>query len=351
MTTRPGNLSRYGTQPASLRCALSLAGAVGSTNRTVVSSNRRSRGDASRRIGDGSAGGKSGTGRSADNGTPGVGGAHDSVALVRTILIGVVGVCAGVGVSWGQPGATLADQTPSAPSPSAPSPFAAPAPMSPGQPTMPSDATPPAAADPAAVGAADPAWSACDDAFARAAIGDQGAADSRLGELAKRWPQHPAAARATELVRASELRPARSRRAGPDRARRAGVLVDGRRRVRRLQRLRALALRQRAGDRRDLHARRRRLARAGARGVAQRRRAGRGTAVQLGADLGAAGTAWRSTTASPRAGARRRSRSVPRARGCSPELDCGEPGTRHRATSRSPTRSCYGARCSPCGGT
>jgi hypothetical protein len=65
------------------------------------------------------------------------------------------------------------------------------------------------AADPGAPG--DPAWSAYDDAFTRAAGGDRSGASARLLELSKQWPLHPAAVRAGSLVHASEPRPA-----GPD---------------------------------------------------------------------------------------------------------------------------------------
>lgn len=46
----------------------------------------------------------------------------------------------------------------------------------------------------------DPAWHAYDDAFSHAAAGDRDGANTRLSELARRWPLHPAAARATALA-------------------------------------------------------------------------------------------------------------------------------------------------------
>jgi len=52
----------------------------------------------------------------------------------------------------------------------------------------------------------DPAWAAYDGAFSRAAAGDRAGASTRLLELSTRWPQHPAGARATQLVRRSEPR-------------------------------------------------------------------------------------------------------------------------------------------------
>lgn len=72
---------------------------------------------------------------------------------------------------------------------------------------MPADAAPadaapsPAAPSAAAPAEPDPAWSAYDDAFSRAAAGDRGGASDRLRELARQWPLHPASARATSLVR------------------------------------------------------------------------------------------------------------------------------------------------------
>jgi hypothetical protein len=47
----------------------------------------------------------------------------------------------------------------------------------------------------------DPAWNAYDDAFSRAATGDRAAASAQLDDLSQRWPLHPAAARATSMVR------------------------------------------------------------------------------------------------------------------------------------------------------
>jgi hypothetical protein len=91
----------------------------------------------------------------------------------------------------------------------------APAPPAPGSPAPASPAPAPgpasSAADPAASPALlpdpDPAWHAYDDAFSRAAAGDRADANTRLTDVSKRWPLHPAAARATSLVRASEPRP------------------------------------------------------------------------------------------------------------------------------------------------
>lgn len=102
---------------------------------------------------------------------------------MRAIAIAIVGVCASVGASRGEPAATA----PGAPPAAAP---AAPEPASP---------------EP------DPAWRAYDEAFSQAAAGDRSAASTGLRRLAAEWPLHPAAARASALVRASEPRPA-----GPD---------------------------------------------------------------------------------------------------------------------------------------
>lgn len=102
---------------------------------------------------------------------------------MRAIAIAVVGVCASAGASRGEPAAA------------------------PGAPP----AAAPAAPEPAAPPDGDPAWRAYDDAFSQAAAGDRSAASARLRRLAAAWPQHPAAARASALVRASEPRPA-----GPD---------------------------------------------------------------------------------------------------------------------------------------
>lgn len=105
---------------------------------------------------------------------------------MRAILIGVAGVCTVAGPSWGQP----APANPPAPAPSTTAPTAA----------APPGSTAPQPADP------DPAWNVYDDAFSRAAAGDRGGASARLTELANQWPLHPAAARATQLVRGSEPR-------------------------------------------------------------------------------------------------------------------------------------------------
>jgi hypothetical protein len=96
---------------------------------------------------------------------------------VRTIfvgLVGIAGVCAISGTSWGQPAAPAAD---------------------------------PAATPAALPQEADPAWNAYDDAFAHAAAGDREGANTRLTDLAKQWPLHPAAVRASSLVQAQAPRP------------------------------------------------------------------------------------------------------------------------------------------------
>jgi hypothetical protein len=121
---------------------------------------------------------------------------------VRAIVIGL-GVCASVATGWAQP-------APPAPSPSEPQP-------------APSNAASPASPTPEpAPTAADPAWSAYDDAFSRAAGGDRSGATTRLHELENQWPRHPAASRATALVRATA--PGLHRPDAPDRVAR-GELV------------------------------------------------------------------------------------------------------------------------------
>jgi hypothetical protein len=117
---------------------------------------------------------------------------RDSVVLVRTVLIGIVGVCAIVGTSSGQP------------APASPGPVLVPASSAPASPT-PAPADP--AGNPAAPAGADPAWSVYDDAFSHAAAGDRDGANTRLNDLSRRWPLHPAAARATSLVRVLTPRP------------------------------------------------------------------------------------------------------------------------------------------------
>jgi hypothetical protein len=97
---------------------------------------------------------------------------------VRGIAIGLVAVCIGASAAWGQP-------APAAPAPAAPG------------------AT---AADSLAEG--DPAWRAYDEAFGKAAAGDRSAASAQLRDVSARWPQHPAAARATSVMKEGEPRPA-----------------------------------------------------------------------------------------------------------------------------------------------
>lgn len=92
-------------------------------------------------------------------------------------------ICASVVTSWAQPAGTPPGETPAAPAP-------------PGE----APAAPPASA-------ADPAWSVYDDAFSRAASGDRGGATTRLHQLEQQWPAHPAATRASSLVRALAPRP------------------------------------------------------------------------------------------------------------------------------------------------
>jgi hypothetical protein len=133
---------------------------------------------------------------------------RDSVGVVRTLLIGIAGVCAIAGTSRGQPAVPA---RPPAPSPLGPAP-PTPTPPTPASPAPAPPASAPPAADPAAPAAPlppdpDPAWSAYDDAFSHAAAGDVPGANARLTELAKQWPLHPAAAHATLLVRAREPRP------------------------------------------------------------------------------------------------------------------------------------------------
>src|SRR5215468_731012 len=99
---------------------------------------------------------------------------------MRAFAMAVVGVCASAGVSRSQPAA----------------------------PPGPPDA---AAGTAPGLQEADPVWQAYDDAFAQAAAGDRSGASARLRRLAAEWPQHPAAARASALVREAEPRPA-----GPD---------------------------------------------------------------------------------------------------------------------------------------
>lgn len=103
---------------------------------------------------------------------------------MRAIAIAVVGVCASTGASRGEPAAV--------------------------PPRVPPAAAP-AATEPAPPPEADPAWRAYDDAFAQAAAGDRSGASARLRRLAAEHPLHPAAARASSLVREAEPRPA-----GPD---------------------------------------------------------------------------------------------------------------------------------------
>jgi hypothetical protein len=105
---------------------------------------------------------------------------------VRTIVVAIAGICAITGTSWGQ---SVPPQPPAwAPPASAPpgaDPAASHAPLPPGP---------------------DPAWKVYDDAFAHAAADDRDGANARLTDLVKQWPLHPAAARATSLVRTREPR-------------------------------------------------------------------------------------------------------------------------------------------------
>lgn len=65
--------------------------------------------------------------------------------------------------------------------------------------------------------APDPAWSAYDDAFGRAARGDAAAARTQLMDLSARWPHHPAGERAGSLVQRYAARDTRSASDDPQR--------------------------------------------------------------------------------------------------------------------------------------